>query len=599
MKPVRTAAALLTAAALTVSVAGAATASADNERVPEGATWTQHYFPSSGGAELHADVLLPKGLAKGQKVPVILSVGPYFGHSGQKSKEDWKTAGPSDRFSDFIEGTKLFERGYAFVMVDSRGFGGSTGCLDFAGPDEHDDVKAAIDWSARQSWSTGSVGMYGKSYDAITGLIGNNLDQDALKAVVAQEPIWNPYRNPHSNGVPRPNMLSVPTIYNSIASLPQMPDDTAKYKANAAYEATHPQCLDDNLAGYLIGEEQAPYWQERDLPREARGSDTPLFVTQGFIEDNTKPEDMDEYLANHRGPKRAWLGQWNHVRGNDRTEEGQLEMGREGWFAETMAFYDQYLKGIAPKVKYPAFAVQDSTGKWRAQNTWPVVEKTATIGLGGGSYFDDGGADARAALVESGAPLPPPPTGTPDPEEGAGGLEPVIPKSLAAVQLKRIQAGRTTSAIFKFSAPVTEATRLTGTPEASVVARGQGNVMVKLYDVGPDGKAVIINENVSLLNRGRTSFDLKSTDWTLAAGHVLGVEIGAVQTGSWLDRPSRETIRVRDARLKLALDDPADDVATPGNAAVFQKKYLERHQVDLTALPPSFKVPAAAPRSAS
>src|SRR5690349_9581870 len=111
MKPVRTAAALLTAAALTVSVAGAATASSDNDRVPQGATWTQHYFPSSGGAELHADVLLPEGLPEGQRVPVILSVGPYFGHSGQKSKEDWKTAGPSDRFSDFIEGTKLFERG--------------------------------------------------------------------------------------------------------------------------------------------------------------------------------------------------------------------------------------------------------------------------------------------------------------------------------------------------------------------------------------------------------------------------------------------------------------------------------------------------------
>jgi len=53
-------------------------------------------------------------------------------------------------------------------------------------------MRAAIDWSASQPWSTGAVGMYGKSYDATTGLIGNNLNQDSLKAVVAQEPLWDP-----------------------------------------------------------------------------------------------------------------------------------------------------------------------------------------------------------------------------------------------------------------------------------------------------------------------------------------------------------------------------------------------------------------------
>jgi hypothetical protein len=62
----------------------------ENSRVPEGAAWTQHYFPSSDGSdvELHADVLLPEGLAEGEKVPVILSVGAYFGHSGQMNLEN-------------------------------------------------------------------------------------------------------------------------------------------------------------------------------------------------------------------------------------------------------------------------------------------------------------------------------------------------------------------------------------------------------------------------------------------------------------------------------------------------------------------------------
>ncbi|MBU2663998.1 CocE/NonD family hydrolase [Actinoplanes bogorensis] len=586
----------VTAAAIVTGVAGAAVAAEPNTRVPEGATWSQHYFPSAddSGAELHADVLLPDDLPKGGKVPVILSVGPYFGHAGQMKDEGHKTPGPSERFRPFVDGAGLMERGYAFVMVDSRGFGGSTGCLDFAGPGEQADVRAAIDWAASQPWSTGAVGMFGKSYDAITGLIGAGLNQDPLKAVVAQEPIWNPVNSPHTNGIPRVHMLSVSQVYNSIASLPGMTNDDKKYQANAAYEATNPHCLDENLAGYLIDDPESAHWRARDLPALAKGSDTPLFVTQGFIEDNTKPEDMDEFLAGHRGPTRAWLGQWNHVQGHEKTEDGQLKMGRDGWFTEVMSFYDEHLKGIEPKTEFPPYAVQDSNGKWRAQDTWPVVDRTATLSLGGGSYVDDGGADARKALDDAGLTEPPvPPNPNPDPEEGAGALEPVIPKNLAAVQLKRLQEGRTTSAVYKFSKPVAQATRLTGTPQVSLAARGTGNVMVKLYDVGPGGQAVIINENVSAVRAGRTTFDLKSTDWTLAAGHVLGVEIGTLQTGSWLDKPSRETIRVRDARLKLALDDPAGDVATEGQPSPFQALYLKRHQVNLTAaLPASFTIPA-------
>ncbi|CAM5647992.1 hypothetical protein SFUMM280S_02518 [Streptomyces fumanus] len=72
-------------------------------------------------------------------MPVILSVGPYFSHTGQTGPEGFTHTGPSARFQDFIEGADLFDEGYAFVMVDLRGFGGSTGCLDWAGPGQQAD----------------------------------------------------------------------------------------------------------------------------------------------------------------------------------------------------------------------------------------------------------------------------------------------------------------------------------------------------------------------------------------------------------------------------------------------------------------------------
>src|SRR4051794_2151617 len=166
--------------------------------VPDGATWTEATIPSTDGVNLHADVLRPTA-AGDAKTPVILSIGPYFNHSGQTGAAGptiegtsydpvGPSTGPSDRFLDFVEGAHLMERGYTYVMVDLRGFGGSTGCLDWGGSGEQSDVVNAVEWAASRQWSTGSVGMYGKSYDGVTGLIGVDREPKGLAAVVAQEP---------------------------------------------------------------------------------------------------------------------------------------------------------------------------------------------------------------------------------------------------------------------------------------------------------------------------------------------------------------------------------------------------------------------------
>src|SRR5260370_588535 len=127
---------------------------------------------------------------------------------------------PSYRLSDFLKGTELMKRGYTYVMVDLRGFGGSSGCLDWAGPGEQADVKAAVEWAAKQPWSTGRVGMYGKSYDAVTGLIGIAQQPQGLAAVVSQEPVYDLYRYLYSNRVRFSNSLLTPALYDAIAATP-------------------------------------------------------------------------------------------------------------------------------------------------------------------------------------------------------------------------------------------------------------------------------------------------------------------------------------------------------------------------------------------
>ena len=574
--------ALITVATLAVSgTATAATASPapaqpgvtheENPRVPEGAVWTEAYFPSAdhSGVELHADVLRPANLPPGAKTPVILAVGPYFAHAGQTGPEGWTQTGPSNRFGDFTSGTDLFARGYTYVMVDVRGFGGSTGCLDWVGPGEQADVKAAIQWVATRPWSTGRVGMYGKSYDAVTGLVGNNLRLGPLKAVVAQEPVWNMYNYLFSNGVPRPNVTGTPNAYNSIATMAPLSDDSARYQANATYEESHPECLADNLANNNNPDLDSPYWRARNLAARASGTSTPLFVTQGFIENNTKPEDMEEYLDNHHGVERGWLGQWEHVRGNERNEQGQLLMGRAGFFDEVMRFYDRFLKGIRPAVHDPAFATEDNTGAWRAQPTWPMPSSYTVARLPDGEYVDDGVASTLAA-----------PAAPADQQWDMEHFTDPVPP--AARGLAPLAAGDTHS-YFSWSTPTTSRLRITATPRITLNASAPGNVMVRLWDVAPDGTAVMFDENVALIERaGRIAFDLKSTDWTFEVGHQLGVQLGTIGSGSWRDTPSGNTIRVTRARLSLALQNPRSDVPTQGDRSPFLDTYLRQYTRTLT-----------------
>jgi putative CocE/NonD family hydrolase len=500
---------------------------------------------------------------------VILSIGPYFAHAGQTGPEGWDVVGPSARFRDFIEGADLMANEYTFVMVDIRGYGGSTGCLDWVGPGEQADIGAAIEWSASQPWSTGDVGMYGKSYDAVTGLVGNNLDLEPLKAVVAQEPLWNMYNYLWSNEVARPNLTGTPEAYNSIATMAPMAGDDERYAANARYEERHPECLANNLSDPRDPDLESEYWDARNLADDAVGTDTPLFVTQGFIEPNTKPEDMEVYLDNHTGVERGWLGPWDHVRGNDTVPDGRLAMGRAGFFDEMLRFYDEFLKGETPSVEDPAYAIQDNTGAWRAQDTWPEADRRTVARLGNGAYVDDGGASSSTTRSSAGAQV------------DGWDMEhaPELPGLLGRNRSLAEHAG---SSYLTASRPVTSDVRITGTPSVAFRASAPGEVMVRLWDVAPDGTATMFDENVALIERrGRVSFDLKSTDWTLAQGHQLAVQIGTIQSRGWLAEPSGNRVSVTGATLSLDLQDPSEDVPAQGEPAPYLERYLAANTTTL------------------
>jgi uncharacterized protein len=62
--------------------------------------------------------------------------------------------------------------------------------------------------------------MYGKSYDAATGLMGIAQQPTGLSAVVSQEPVYDLYRYLYSNRVRFENSLATPLLYDAIAATP-------------------------------------------------------------------------------------------------------------------------------------------------------------------------------------------------------------------------------------------------------------------------------------------------------------------------------------------------------------------------------------------
>jgi predicted acyl esterase len=480
--------------------------------VAEGATWTQQWIDSGDGTKLHADVMLPASSKKGQKHPVILSIGPYFGSGSQGAPAyDPMEAGPSDRFNDLIEQGEIFEKGYALVYVDSRGFGSSGGCNDLGGKGEQMDVKAAVEWAAAQPWSTGKVGMWGKSYDAWTQVMGLATSPKGLAATVIQSPLIDGYRLAFENGVHwAATWYITPGLYAAYDVIPPSTQDASpdEFAQSTVGTATNPQCYALNMTQTVNPDKATAYWQERDIVKAAGASKVPSLWSFGFNDVNTKPTNIFDVYSKLTGPKRAWFGQWDHVRGNE-----DMLVGREGFMDEAMNWFDHYLKGKPLKV-LPKHEIQDGDGNWRTEASYPPADAVArTMPIKPGSYDDERGNSASN------------PTG---------------------------------SSTWSVSQPAPHDARLAGLTKLTVDATTSsplgGNLVGLLYDVAPDGSARLITRGAyKLPASGTTTFEMWPADWLLPKGHRLAVQLSAEDSMVYAPTYTRSTVTIKQGSVALPL----------------------------------------------
>ncbi|CAB4040896.1 family hydrolase [Paramuricea clavata] len=80
----------------------------------------------------------------------------------------------------------MCSHGYVMIRVDMRGSGDSDGlCYGEYEPQEQDDCIEVIDWIRKQPWSSGNVGMYGKSWGGFNGLQIASRNPEGLKGIIS------------------------------------------------------------------------------------------------------------------------------------------------------------------------------------------------------------------------------------------------------------------------------------------------------------------------------------------------------------------------------------------------------------------------------
>ncbi|GAB0106340.1 CocE/NonD family hydrolase [Nocardia sp. JMUB6875] len=196
------------------------------------------------GVVLSADLTRPgdrSGPDSGP-LPVVVNFTPYNkiffrGSGGPLPRAIGRWVGPSDRrrftgrdllhtpagglFDVLAASRTLVERGYAYLMVDVRGTGSSTGRWDFFSEDEQRDYLEVLAWVREQSWCDGRLALTGISYNAIAALVAAGLRPEGLEAVFAVEAGEDPIRELGlTGGVPSPGMAAWIAAVNGFKWIP-------------------------------------------------------------------------------------------------------------------------------------------------------------------------------------------------------------------------------------------------------------------------------------------------------------------------------------------------------------------------------------------
>jgi predicted acyl esterase len=426
----------------------------------------QVFVTSEQGDDISMGIVKPADLGENETVPVVADIGPYY------DELEGPVTNPTDRRMANFMIENLVPHGYAVALVSVPGTGDSGGCEDYFGPREQAAVDASITELGEADWSSGDVGVIGKSYDGSTPWEAASTPEanEYLDTIVPMAGIPSFHELHFMNGTSETRAGFLNGLYWSYGTTQgggpvfgggvENPDPVW---AERACPAVAEHVLNGATGTATGGVDATGYWAERSFkPEVLENYDGSVFIVHGLQDWNVHPDVVTHIWDDLDVKKKLWFGQWSHIYPDrpDQVEECDLCPHPDGvrWdFAEVLKrWFDSELKGQDVDTG-PQVWSMDNRGGWHASEDWPPTESAETHDL----YLGDG--ELSTEPTDEGSAM----LTTPD-----------------AVTTESDTIAWTSSAF-------ENDTRITGEPKFHFTVTPtttDGNLRADLYDVGPDGE---------------------------------------------------------------------------------------------------------------
>ncbi|MBE1464870.1 CocE/NonD family hydrolase [Kibdelosporangium phytohabitans] len=483
-----------------------------------------------------ADIIRPRESAVGLRVPVIMVPSPYNApvaasaatardRAGEpKADDEYKDVeddGTPSKFPDWYD-NYFVPRGYAVVLVDLPGTRASEGCLTSGGSTEVLGTKAVVDWVGGRAtatnkagnrvaadWSTGKVGMIGRSWRGTEPIALATMDIPNLRTIVPISAISSWYDYQRSDG-----QVMGPDSPRRLAS---RWGSTRKVNPGACRPVWDKMAAD---SAESTGNYNA-FWAERDYAKDVADVKPSVLMVHGLNDWNVRTRNGQQFWRGLNSPKKLWLHQEAHV---DPFQTRPAE-----WTATLHRWFDYWLQGIDTGIMAePQVGIERAPGQWQSHAAWPP-RQSAPVKM----HFGQG----NTLLPRR------------DPAAGRQSFKEAFDQG----QQKMILAPGQNSAnrLMFVGQPLPGDVRLSGTPAITVGARSSGGgatpLTALLVDLGEDSR---IAHNVPESGTVRTGREMcvgagDAVDTGCFAEYGLDVRTSSAEivTEGWTNTSHRESTR--------------------------------------------------------
>ena len=247
-------------------------------------------FTSADGTILAANLFSPVPQQAGQTFPAIIFINSWA----------------LDEHEYLVQAANFAHDGYLVLSYSSRGWGASGGLVSVAGPNDMDDLTAAVDWLlAETPVDPANIGACGISYGAGISLLGLAHDT-RLKTAAAMSTYTNVGESLYGNNTPR--LVWGGILVGSGYLTGHMDPIIAHHYGNILTGTD----VDETLA--WAGIRSAESYLDIINARNA-----PVYISQNFGDELFQPNSVMRFYEGLTGPKKMDLSR--HHRGSARQHE--------------------------------------------------------------------------------------------------------------------------------------------------------------------------------------------------------------------------------------------------------------------------------------